>query len=176
MELVVLAAALLRRTEGVLQPVLQCFLTSLLTGARSDSELRQDYHELIHVVRRRARGQVAQPCCGQGQHQQAKKRREQVHPPLPLPAPLRACPQLYEIVPQVLLPVLPHLKSELEVEDDAKRATAVDLVARLFLHVRARRRLRRGGAQMCGARGRGLAAWAAHAAPPPSCRSLEAQS
>ena len=58
--------------------------------------------------------------------------------PLNNAAALRRVPQLYEIVPQVLLPVLPHLKSELEVEDDSKRAAAVDLVARLFLHVRAR--------------------------------------
>ena len=41
--------------------------------------------------------------------------------------------QIHETVPQALLPLMPLLKEELEVEQDGgKRGAAVDLVARLF--------------------------------------------
>lgn len=41
-------------------------------------------------------------------------------------------PQLYGCMPDVLLPLLSHLKSELESEPEARRAAAVDLVAQLY--------------------------------------------
>jgi hypothetical protein len=40
--------------------------------------------------------------------------------------------QLYQAVPQVLLPVLPHLTSELQAEEGAKRLEAVCLLGKLF--------------------------------------------
>lgn len=45
---------------------------------------------------------------------------------LPVPA------QLYRTCPQVLLPVLPRLGSELHVDSDDKRTAAVNLLGRLF--------------------------------------------
>ncbi|KAL4458690.1 hypothetical protein ABPG75_013555 [Micractinium tetrahymenae] len=45
-----LAAALLQRTETTVQPHLQKFLTALLTGARTDSELKGDYHSLFYAI------------------------------------------------------------------------------------------------------------------------------
>lgn len=41
-------------------------------------------------------------------------------------------PQLHEAVPQTLLPLLPLLREELEVDATRQRAAAVDLVARLL--------------------------------------------
>lgn len=40
--------------------------------------------------------------------------------------------QVHEAVPQLLLPVLPHLCSQLEAEDDGKRLSAVNVVGHLF--------------------------------------------
>lgn len=40
--------------------------------------------------------------------------------------------QLYTTVPQVLLPVIPHLTSELHSEDGAKRQEAATLLGRLL--------------------------------------------
>lgn len=42
--------ALLQRTETTVQPYLQRLLSGLLTGARSDSELRGDYHSVFYAV------------------------------------------------------------------------------------------------------------------------------
>ena len=47
-------------------------------------------------------------------------------------AALSLCLQLYQTVPQVLLPVLPHLKDELTVEAESKRLAAVELLCKLF--------------------------------------------
>lgn len=49
-----------------------------------------------------------------------------------LPVALRLPPQLYMTVPQVLLPVIPHLTSELHSEDGAKRLEAATLLGRLL--------------------------------------------
>ncbi len=40
--------------------------------------------------------------------------------------------QVYKSCPQTLLPVLPHLESELRIEDTAKRVAAVQLLGSLF--------------------------------------------
>ena len=40
--------------------------------------------------------------------------------------------QVYKRCPQTLLPVLPHLESELRIEDTAKRVAAVQLLGSLF--------------------------------------------
>lgn len=45
-----LAQELLRRTEPRVQPFLQKFLTNVLLGMRTDSELRDDCHALIFQV------------------------------------------------------------------------------------------------------------------------------
>lgn len=45
------AAALLQRCETLVQPHLQKLVTALLTGARTDSELKDDYHSLFYAVR-----------------------------------------------------------------------------------------------------------------------------
>ncbi|KAL4420139.1 hypothetical protein ABPG77_010355 [Micractinium sp. CCAP 211/92] len=45
-----LAASLVQRTETTVQPYLQKFLTALLTGARTDSELKGDYHSLFYAI------------------------------------------------------------------------------------------------------------------------------
>lgn len=37
-------------TDLQVQPYLQKFLTALLTGARTDSELKGDYHSLFYAV------------------------------------------------------------------------------------------------------------------------------
>ena len=42
--------ALLQRTETTVQPYLQRLLSGLLTGARTDSELRGDYHSVFYAV------------------------------------------------------------------------------------------------------------------------------
>lgn len=42
--------ALLQRTQTTVQPYLQRLLTGLLSGARSDSELRGDYHSVFYAV------------------------------------------------------------------------------------------------------------------------------
>lgn len=51
---------------------------------------------------------------------------------VPLRCPWLPCVQLYQVVPQVLLPVLPHLSLELQVDSDTKRGAAVELLGRLF--------------------------------------------
>lgn len=43
-----------------------------------------------------------------------------------------AAPQLYMTVPQVLLPVIPHLTSELHSDEGAKRLEAATLLGRLL--------------------------------------------
>ncbi|GAB4821978.1 hypothetical protein N2152v2_009024 [Parachlorella kessleri] len=83
-----LTQQLLQRTEAVVQPYLQKFLTNALLGLRTDSDLRDECHSLIF--------------------------------------------QLYQVVPQVLLPVLPHLGPELQVESESNRLAAVDLLGKLF--------------------------------------------
>lgn len=54
--------------------------------------------------------------------------------PAHLPPPLLLAPplQLYEAIPTALLPVLPHLSLEIQVESDAKRLTAVELLGKIF--------------------------------------------
>jgi len=42
--------ALLQRSETTVQPYLQRLLSGLLTGARTDSELRGDYHSVFYAV------------------------------------------------------------------------------------------------------------------------------
>ena len=39
---------------------------------------------------------------------------------------------MYRICPQTLLPVLPHLSSELQAEDETKRTAVTELLGRLF--------------------------------------------
>lgn len=45
-----LVAALLQRTETTVQPYLQRFLKALLTGNRTDTELRDNAYELFYAV------------------------------------------------------------------------------------------------------------------------------
>lgn len=45
-----LVAALLQRCETTVQPYLQKFLKALLTGVRTDSELKDDAYELFYAV------------------------------------------------------------------------------------------------------------------------------
>jgi hypothetical protein len=45
-----LVVALLQRTETTVQPHLQKFLKALLTGVRTDSELKDDAYELFYAV------------------------------------------------------------------------------------------------------------------------------
>lgn len=52
-----LVAALLQRTETTVQPHLQRFLKALLTGSRTDSELRDNAYELFYAVGARRREQ-----------------------------------------------------------------------------------------------------------------------
>ena len=45
-----LAQALLHRNEARLQPSLQRFLTAVMDGQPTESELQEDYHHLIYQV------------------------------------------------------------------------------------------------------------------------------
>jgi hypothetical protein len=140
-----LAAALLQRTETVVQPHLQKLLTALLLGSRTDSELKDDYHSLFYAVRacRAEHASVCMLCvCSQACKYPLRHRFAAAEASLPLlhqlalhfpllSAWLPGCLQIHETVPQTLLPVMPLLKEELEVEGD-KRSAAVGLVARLF--------------------------------------------
>ncbi|KAK9811630.1 hypothetical protein WJX72_007291 [[Myrmecia] bisecta] len=83
-----LVQQVMQRTEEHLQPHLQKFLTRVILGQPTESELRDDYHKLIY--------------------------------------------QVYQICPQTLLPVLPHLMLELQVDEEAKRLAAIDLLGKLF--------------------------------------------
>lgn len=142
-----LAAALLQRTETVVQPHLQKLLTALLLGSRTDSELKDDYHSLFYAVRAcramhaalfmRWGGPLRVAECTISMQVpssvQICRGNQPAFPALQLAlhCPLPVCLQIHETVPQALLPVMPLLKEELEVEGD-KRSAAVDLVARLF--------------------------------------------
>lgn len=54
--------------EPQVQPYLQKFLTALLTGARTDSELKGDYHSLFYAVCAPLSlgAGVRLPCCASG--------------------------------------------------------------------------------------------------------------
>ena len=138
---------LLQRTETVVQPHLQKLLTALLLGSRTDSELKDDYHSLFYAVRacravhaalfmRRGGPLRVAECTISMQVPSSVPICRGNQPAFPalqlaLHCPLPVCLQIHETVPQALLPVMPLLKEELEVEGD-KRSAAVDLVARLF--------------------------------------------
>ena len=46
-----LAQALIHRNEARLQPSLQRFLTAVMDGQPTESELQEDYHHLIYQAR-----------------------------------------------------------------------------------------------------------------------------
>ncbi|KAF8072944.1 ATXR2 [Scenedesmus sp. PABB004] len=125
-----LAQAVLRACEADVKPQLQKFLTTLVScPISSNSDLHQQSYALIYQVRAAGgAGGAARPCAATA-------------PPPPTraaaaaPPPLlwrRAAPQLYQCVPQVLLPVIPHITSELHASEPEKRLEAVQLLCQLF--------------------------------------------
>lgn len=83
-----LTDALIRRCQSALQPSVQKFLTHLLEGRRTESELAGHCSDLILA--------------------------------------------LHKTVPQITLPVLPHLAPSLVVDSEERRLDAVDLIASLL--------------------------------------------
>ena len=83
-----LARRLITRCQDVVQPYIQKFITRVLDGQQTDSELVDKTSDLILA--------------------------------------------LYQSVPQVMLPVLPHLSPSLQVVDVDRRLEAVDLVASIL--------------------------------------------
>lgn len=139
------ARQVLQKSETHIKPALQKFLSTLiLSPVSSNSDLAEQCYAIMYEVCQHA---VSIPVLAAVQHEPTIPRlskcltasdigsilwllcQQMLYLSLPLGSLLV---QLYQITPQVLLPVMPHLTMELQVEDESKRLEAVHLLGKLF--------------------------------------------
>ena len=116
---------LIEEGDEVSQPLLDALLSHLSPASRSDSPAG---YTLAQSILRRTQ-QTIQPalqkflsCALEGRRTESELRED----------PHALILYIYETIPQVLLPVLPHIIPELHHESEERRLRAVDLLGRLF--------------------------------------------